>query len=186
MLLLIVIVAIFTYLFYNKSKFFITLLLSGILIVSLGNNILSTYVQYKTHTHTQAETTEAEQVCDFVREHADVGIGVIEPVTHEELLDTFLIDCDNVRNIGIAGGWYFALTQGNIKKYGLWSEGEVAKYAGYGAPQTLDYILVSNDAYTIEETDAMTQVAEYPNLGYTLYKLKDPTHLPVMYGGTVE
>lgn len=185
-LLLIVIVAIFTYLFYNKSKFFITLLLSGILIVSLGNNILSTYVQYKTHTHTQAETTEAEQVCDFVREHADVGIGVIEPVTHEELLDTFLIDCDNVRNIGIAGGWYFALTQGNIKKYGLWSEGEVAKYAGYGAPQTLDYILVSNDAYTIEETDAMTQVAEYPNLGYTLYKLKDPTHLPVMYGGTVE
>ena len=81
-----------------------------------------------------------------MREHADVGIGVIEPVTHEELLDTFLIDCDNVRNIGIAGGWYFALTQGNIKKYGLWSEGEVAKYAGYGAPQTLDYILVSNDA----------------------------------------
>ncbi len=38
-----------------------------------------------------------------MREHADVGIGVIEPVTHEELLDTFLIDCDNVRNIGIAG-----------------------------------------------------------------------------------
>ncbi len=185
-LLLIVIVAIFTYLFYNKSKFFITLLLSGILIVSLGNNILSTYVQYKTHTHTQAETAEAEQVCDFVRAHADVGVGVLEPVTHEELLDTFLIDCDNVRNIGIAGGWYFALTQGNMEKYGLWSEGEVAKNAGYEAPQILAYVFVSNDAYTIEETEALTQVAEYPNLGYTLYELKDPTHLPLMYGGTVE
>ncbi len=185
-MLLIVAVAIFTYLFYNKSKFFITLLLSGILIVSLGNNILSTYVQYKTHTHTQAETAEAEQVCDFVRAHADVGIGVLEPVTHEELLDTFLIDCDNVRTIGIAGGWYFALAQGDMAKYGLCTEGEVAKNVMYEPPQMLDYILVSNGAYTIEETDAMTQVAEYPNLGYTLYQLKDPTHLPLMYGGTVE
>ena len=52
--------------------------------------------------------------------------------------------------------------------------------------EIVNLLLVSNNAYTIEETDAMTQVAEYPNLGYTLYKLKDPTHLPVMYGGTVE
>ena len=68
----------------------------------------------------------------------------------------------------------------------MWCLGDGGSFGGFVAAQTLDYILVSNDAYTIEETDAMTQVAEYPNLGYTLYKLKDPTHLPVMYGGTVE
>ena len=180
MLLLIVIVAFFTYLFYNKNKFFIPLLLSGILIASLGNNILSTYVQYKTHTHTKEETAEAEQVLDFVRIHADVNIGVLEPKTHDELLDTLLIDCHNVRNVGIADGWYFVITGGDMKKGGLASEGEVAKNVGYEPPQTLQYIFVRDDAYTIEEPEAMTAIETYPAIGYTLYELKDEEHLPVM------
>ena len=184
MLLLIVIVAFFTYLFYNKNKFFITLLLSGILIASLGNNILSTYVQYKTHTHTKEETAEAEQVLDFVRTHADVNIGVLEPKTHDELLDTLLIDCHNVRNVGIVDGWYFVITGGDMKKGGLASEGEVAKNVAYEAPQTLQYIFVRDDAYTIEEPEAMTAIETYPAIGYTLYELKDEGHLPVMLWAT--
>ena len=86
--------------------------------------------------------------------HADVGIGVIEPVTHEELLDTFLIDCDNVRNIGIAGGMVFCPDAGEYaKSMVLWSEGEVAKYAGLrGTADAGLYLWCANDAYTIEET----------------------------------
>ena len=71
-----------------------------------------------------------------------------------------------------------------MKKGGLASEGEVAKNVTYEAPQTLQYIFVRDDAYTIEEPEAMTAIQTYPAIGYTLYELKDEEHLPVMLWAT--
>ncbi len=180
-LAMILVVAILTHLFYNKTKLFTNLLLAGILIVTLGNNILSTYVQYKTHTHGAAETAEAELVRDFVRSDEDIRVGVIEVQDgHDELLDTFLVDCDNVRTINVLGGWYGAYSGGDMVEYGLLAVGDITKGVHYMPPQTLDYVLVDTDGYVIEASDegSATVVATYPNLGYTLYKLTDSTHLP--------
>ena len=89
-----------------------------------------------------------------------------------------------MRNVGIVDGWYFVITGGDMKKGGLASEGEVAKNVASEAPQTLQYIFVRDDAYTIEEPEAMTALGTYPAIGYTLYELKDEGHLPVMLWAT--
>lgn len=177
-LLLIVVVVILTVLFYNDSKLFISLLLSGMMLAALGNTILSAYVQYQTHTHSTEETAEAEWIRDFVRKDKESSIAVLEPDSHEELLDTFLADCDNVYNIGIADGWYYALTEGDIETYGLWAEGDIIRDRAYESVDSLQYLLICDDTYVTEETENVEEVRRFPAMGYTLYELKDTSHLP--------
>ena len=174
-LLLILVVAILTYLFYNNSKYFIIVLLSGLSLVTLGNNVLSTYIQYKTHTHSGAEAAETWEVRALVLEHSEDNFVILEPQNHSEMLDTYLVDCDNVRVLTEGVSWYYALTGGDLEQYGLWADGSMVQ-GSYEAPQRVQYLLLYDAAYAVDE--GAHKVASYPTIGYSLYRLDDDARFP--------
>lgn len=138
-------------LYDRNRKVFERLLCLGLVVMSLGNGILSVYVQYKTHTHTPQETLEAEQLRDFVQSHGEDNFLVLEPEQYCELIDTFLMDCENVRT-----GMEPAVTQ--IKEE-------------FRKPSDISYALVYEAEYQVDKDNPC--IASYPNLGYALYSVKD-------------
>lgn len=140
----------------NKScKTFQRVLVLGLVMMSLGNSALSIYVQYKTHTHTEAETVEMEQLREFVREHEEENFLVLEPEQHCEMIDTFLVDCDNVRT-----GMGLAVTQ---------------RVDAFEEPTDITYIVGCDQI--CHPTQGAECVCQYPNLGYSLYLVNDQSLL---------
>ena len=87
----------FIALYYKKREMIGRVLTIGLVVMCLVNSALSIFVQYKTHTHSEAETVEMEQLREFVRDHSDENFLVLGPESYCEMIDTFLVDCDNVR-----------------------------------------------------------------------------------------
>lgn len=148
---IIVIIAGFMVLYYKKREAFGRVLAIGLAIMCLGNSALSIFVQYKTHTHSEAETVEMEQLREFVREHSHENFLVLEPESYCEMIDTFLVDCDNVR-------------------YGL-SVGVMQDASKYVEPRDISYVIVWDEGEEIPEN--VEWVCNYPNLGYSLYMYED-------------
>lgn len=140
----------------NKSyKTFQRVLVVGLVVMSLGNSALSVYVQYKTHTHTDAETAEMEQLREFVCEHREDNFLVLEPEQHCEMIDTFLVDCDNVRTgMGLAA---------------------FQRADAFEEPTDITYIVGCDQICQL--TQGAESVCQYPNLGYSLYLVNDQSLL---------
>ncbi|MDD6194991.1 MAG: glycosyltransferase family 39 protein [Lachnospiraceae bacterium] len=135
---------------YGKNKAAFAKWFAAFLIcMCIGNSALSVYVQYKTHTHSEEEMAEMEQMREFVISHASEGFLVLEPVGQDELLDTYLIDCENVRT-GLQPD------RTNIQ-------------SRYEMPSDVCYIIVHNVSYCLGQGAEVVQ--EYPNMGYTLYQV---------------
>ena len=147
---IIVIIAGVMVLYYRKHEMFGRAVTIGLTIMCLVNSALSIFVQYKTHTHSEAETVEMEQLRDFVREHSDENFLVLEPENYCEMIDTFLVDCQNVR-------------------YGL-GVGVMQDASRYVEPRDISYVIVWDEGV---EMDADTVLVErYESLGYLLYAIE--------------
>lgn len=101
--------------------------------------------------HSEAETVEMEQLREFVREHSHENFLVLEPESYCEMIDTFLVDCDNVR-------------------YGL-SVGVMQDASKYVEPRDISYAIVWDEGEEIPEN--VEWVCNYPNLGYSLYRCEE-------------
>ena len=145
---IIVVIAGVMVLYYRKRELFGRAVTIGLTIMCLGNSALSIFVQYKTHTHSQAETVEMEQLRDFVRVHSDENFLVLEPENYCEMIDTFLVDCQNVR-------------------YGL-GVGLMQDASQYVEPRDISYVIVWDEGDEVDD-DKARWVCEYPNLGYSMY-----------------
>ena len=137
-------------LYYRKRELFGRAVTIGLTIMCLGNSALSIFVQYKTHTHSEAETVEMEQLRDFVRVHSDENFLVLEPENYCEMIDTFLVDCQNVR-------------------YGL-GVGLMQDASQYVEPRDISYAIVWDEGVDVD-TDAVL-VERYESLGYLLYAIE--------------
>ena len=135
-------------LYRRKNKLFERILTIGLIVMCLGNSAISCYIQYRTHTHTKEEAVEAEKLLQFVREHPKEQFLVLESRQQDEMIDTFLLDCTNVRT-----GLGPVPTQ---------EEGT------YRAPQDVSYVITDVTAEDIMMEG--TVVSEYPALGFILYK----------------
>lgn len=150
-------VATIVVLFYNKNRqVFRRFFLIGICILCLGNNALSVYVQYKTHTHSKEETVEAERLRTFVKEHDDERFLVLEPKTFCELVDTYLIDCDNVRT-----GMEPIISQIDTL---------------FTVPMEAEYVLLCDEEYRLIKGAILYK--KYPEMGYSLYQVEEGVKLP--------
>lgn len=150
-LLIIVVVAALIVTYGRNRKVFGRVITLGLVVMCVGNSALSVYVQYKTHTHTEAETAEMEQLREFVCEHQEANFLVLEPPQYCEMIDTFLIDCDNVRT-----GTEPVMTQEE------WT---------FEPPTDITYAVVCEQGYQVA-ADAKC-IMSYPNLGYSLYEIKE-------------
>ena len=148
---IITVITIIIILYFKNRMLFFRMLATGLIIMCVGNSMLSIFVQYKTHTHTAAETTEMEQLREFVRQHPDENFLVLEPDSYCEIIDTFLIDCDNVRT-----GMSLAVTQ---------------RADVFESPSKISYAIVCDTEYEVSET--ATHLKAYPNIGYSLYVIYD-------------
>ena len=83
---------------------------------------------------------------------------MLEPGGFCELIDTYLIDCDNVRT-----GLKPIISQ---------------KKEEFQYPTQIAYMIVSNDSYSLGA--GVEPITAYPNLGYTLYRVEDKNCLPEM------
>lgn len=138
---------------YHKDKArFEKLFVGGAILLCAANTVLSVYVQYKTHTHTAEETKEAEQMRGFILEHPREQFLLYEPDGYDELLDTFLADCENLN---------VKLTSGNIT---VIEESDKR-------PEDISYI-VMHEEIADDMSDAVL-VCTYPNLRYKVYKEKN-------------
>lgn len=138
---------------YRKNKIkFQKLFVIGIFTMCLGNSVLSVYVQYKTHTHSQTETAEAENLRQFVQENDDKVFWVLEPDGFCELIDTYLIDCENVRT-----GTKPILSQ---------------RQEMFTLPKKVDYLVICNQIEGTEYVNgkSTTLYQSYPALGYSVYQ----------------
>lgn len=150
----IILVAFGLMMLYGKNRdIFKKIFVVGILLMCLGNTALSVYVQYKTHTHSQDETAEAEVLRTFVRENENKSFWVLEPEGFCELIDTYLIDCENVRT-----GTKPVLSQ---------------KKEQFTLPTKVDYMVVYDeieDSQVFNRENA-TLYQSYPALGYSVYQM---------------
>lgn len=149
-ILLIILVILF--IIYNRNRnIFQKIMVCGIVIACLGNSILSVFVQYKTHTHTIQETAEAERIREFVCQHEQEAFLLYEPDGFDELLDTFLVDCENL----------------SVK---LTTEDVSMMKSGNKTSRDVAYIILHEEMATnITDTDIQL-VGTYPNLRYAVYK----------------
>ncbi len=146
--------------------------------MSLGNSVLSGYIQYKTHTHSEQETAEIYDIRDFVRNHNDDTFFVMESVAGEEMLDTFLMDCDNL----VYAGEGVLFEQALLGDEGL--DLEVAPICGRGVAggvnydniDEVDYIIVFTDVYKMSGDAEL--VGEYPANNCVIYKTFNTRQLP--------
>lgn len=162
----------------EKTKIFWKIFITGAIIMSLGNSVLSGYIQYKTHTHSEQETLEIYDIRDFVRNHNDDTFLVMESVAGEEMLDTFLMDCDNL----VYAGEGVLFEQALLGDEGLdldvapiWGRG-VAGGANYDNIDEVDYIIVFTDVYKMSGDAEL--VGEYPANNCVIYKTFNTRQLP--------
>ncbi len=84
-------------------------------------------------------------------EHREDTFLVLEPSNYCEMIDTFLIDCDNVRT-----GLEPMMTQ--VEQ-------------SFKEPYEVDYVILFDQEYQIDREGEC--ITTYPNLGYSLYRVKD-------------
>ncbi|MBR1572276.1 MAG: hypothetical protein IJ655_06010 [Lachnospiraceae bacterium] len=163
----------------GKTKIFWEIFITGAIIMSLGNSVLSGYIQYKTHTHSGQETAEIYDIRDFVRNHNDDTFLVMESAAGEEMLDTFLMDCDNL--VYASEGILFeqALlgdTGIDLDVAPVWGR-DVTGGVNYDDIRDIDYVIVFTDVYALKgEADV---IGEYPANQCVVYKLRDTRQLPI-------
>lgn len=146
--------------------------------MSLGNSVLSGYIQYKTHTHSEQETAEIYDIRDFVRNHSDDTFLVMESNAGEEMLDTFLMDCDNLVYAGEGVLFEQALLgdEGlDLEVAPIWGRG-VAGGVNYDNIDEVDYIIVFTDVYKMSGDAEL--VGEYPANNCVIYKTFNTRQLP--------
>ena len=154
----------------EKSKIFWKIFITGAIIMSLGNSVLSGYIQYKTHTHSEQETLEIYDIRDFVRNHNDDTFLVMESVAGEEMLDTFLMDCDNLvyASEGVLFEQALLGDEGlDLEVAPIWGRG-VAGGVNYDNIDEVDYIIVFTDVYKMSGDAEL--VGEYPANNCVIYK----------------
>jgi hypothetical protein len=162
----------------GKTKIFWKIFITGAIIMSLGNSVLSGYIQYKTHTHSEQETLEIYDIRDFVRNHNDDTFLVMESVAGEEMLDTFLMDCDNLVYASEGALFEQALLgdEGlDLDVAPIWGRG-VAGGVNYDNIDEVDYIIVFTDVYKMSGDAEL--VGEYPANNCVIYKTFNTRQLP--------
>lgn len=162
----------------EKSKIFWKIFITGAIIMSLGNSVLSGYIQYKTHTHSEQETLEIYDIRDFVRNHSDDTFLVMESNGGEEMLDTFLMDCDNLvyASEGVLFEQALLGDEGlDLKVAPIWGRG-VAGGVNYDNIDEVDYIIVFTDVYKMSGDAEL--VGEYPANNCVIYKTFNTRQLP--------
>ena len=146
--------------------------------MSLGNSVLSGYIQYKTHTHSEQETAEIYDIRDFVRNHNDDTFLVMESNGGEEMLDTFLMDCDNLvyASEGVLFEQALLGDEGlDLEVAPIWGRG-VAGGVNYDNIDEVDYIIVFTDVYKMSGDAEL--VGEYPANNCVIYKTFNTRQLP--------
>ncbi|MBQ4301244.1 MAG: hypothetical protein II765_06885, partial [Lachnospiraceae bacterium] len=162
----------------EKNKIFWKIFITGAIIMSLGNSVLSGYIQYKTHTHSEQETLEIYDIRDFVRNHSEDTFLVMESNAGEEMLDTFLMDCDNLVYAGEGVLFEQALLgdEGlDLEVAPIWGRG-VAGGVNYDNIDKVDYIIVFTDVYKMSGDAEL--VGEYPANNCVIYKTFNTRQLP--------
>jgi hypothetical protein len=162
----------------EKTKIFWKIFITGAIIMSLGNSVLSGYIQYKTHTHSEQETLEIYDIRDFVRNHNDDTFLVMESVAGEEMLDTFLMDCDNLvyASEGVLFEQALLGDEGlDLDVAPIWGRG-VAGGVNYDNIDEVDYIIVFTDVYKMSGDAEL--VGEYPANNCVIYKTFNTRQLP--------
>ena len=119
-----------------------------LMLCCLGNTVLSVYVQYKTHSHTQAEFAEIQEMREFVDGNLQERFLVLEPETYNEMIDTYLLDCENVRT-----GLKPVMTQ---------------KKEQFIAPKDVTFYIAQKGDGRLP--DNVRTVKEFPTLGYVIYE----------------
>lgn len=179
LILAVSIIAIVLMALYQKNeKRFWKIFILGAIMMSLGNTVLSGYVQYKTHTHTEVELTEMNEIREFVKAHPDATFMAAESVTGEEMLDTFLMDCDNVVYVEDAILYHQCLLGDrgvDLDEGPLWGK-PVAGGVNYEKVKDIDYMIIFTDEFTLLEDAEI--IKEYPANGCNIYKVKDTRRLP--------
>lgn len=145
------VVALYFKLYFRNQKKFKRVLILGLVIMCIGNTALSVYVQYRTHRHKRDELAEMEEVRNFVLEHKDENFLVLEDRGYSEMIDTYLMDCHNVRT-----GLVPVLTQ---------------RDECYELPRDISYAIVLQQGYSVA-SDAQC-LAKYPKLWCSLYQVKN-------------
>lgn len=162
----------------GKTKMFWKIFITGAIIMSLGNSVLSGYIQYKTHTHSEQETLEIYDIRDFVRNHNDDTFLVMESNGGEEMLDTFLMDCDNLvyASEGVLFEQALLGDEGlDLDVAPIWGRG-VAGGVNYDNIDEVDYIIVFTDVYKMSGDAEL--VGEYPANNCVIYKTFNTRQLP--------
>ncbi len=162
----------------GKTKMFWKIFITGAIIMSLGNSVLSGYIQYKTHTHSEQETAEIYDIRDFVRNHNDDTFLVMESNGGEEMLDTFLMDCDNLvyASEGVLFEQALLGDEGlDLEVAPIWGRG-VAGGVNYDNIDEVDYIIVFTDVYKMSGDAEL--VGEYPANNCVIYKTFNTRQLP--------
>ncbi|MBE5897112.1 MAG: hypothetical protein E7281_05045 [Lachnospiraceae bacterium] len=162
----------------EKNKIFWKIFIAGAIIMSLGNSVLSGYIQYKTHTHSEQETAEVYDIRDFVRNHNDDTFLVMESNGGEEMLDTFLMDCDNLvyASEGVLFEQALLGDEGlDLDVAPIWGRG-VAGGVNYDNIDDVDYIIVFTDVYKMSGDAEL--VGEYPANNCVIYKTFNTRQLP--------
>ena len=162
----------------GKTKMFWKIFITGAIIMSLGNSVLSGYIQYKTHTHSEQEIAEIYDIRDFVRNHNDDTFLVMESVAGEEMLDTFLMDCDNLvyASEGVLFEQALLGDEGlDLDVAPIWGRG-VAGGVNYDNIDEVDYIIVFTDVYKMSGDAEL--VGEYPANNCVIYKTFNTRQLP--------
>ena len=146
--LLMVVCVILICLWEKKRRIFRTTMVALLMLCCLGNTVLSVYVQYKTHSHTQAEFAEIQEMREFVDGNLQERFLVLEPETYNEMIDTYLLDCENVRT-----GLKPVMTQ---------------KKEQFIAPKDVTFYIAQKGDGRLP--DNVRTVKEFPTLGYVIYE----------------
>lgn len=163
-------------LFYRKRKVFTALLLTALIGISLGNSVLSCYIQYRTHTHPREEAVEMEELRQFVLKHPESTFAVLPPFSGGEMVDTYLMDCRNVLTLDANMIWIQGYTGTDLKKHLLLAPTSMLK-AIYDRTQ-IDYVIVYEAYYRVGE--GSEEIRRFENSGFSLRKLENPWWFPLV------
>lgn len=97
---------------------------------------------------------DMEQLRDFVWKHSDENFLVLEPESYCEMIDTFLVNCDNVRyglGVGVMQDANKYVEPRDISYAIVWDEGEVIP----NAVLIERYVCLDYSLYVIKENRAI-------------------------------
>jgi hypothetical protein len=165
-----------SYLFSKHRQRFAQMFVLGVAILSLGNTALSTYIQYKTHSHPAAQVTEMESLREFVQQHEEDNFLVLSSHDGWEMMDSYLMDCDNVLTADENISWYQGENGIDLSKDAVATRLDV-QWKSYDV-KSITYIITDDAIFALE--DGAEPVEQMENLGCTLWKLEDGTKVPVV------